>query len=924
MLVGRGGLSPVMVGRASHLERLTDLLAAEGTGVALVGGEAGIGKSRLLVELRERVPPEVVVLAGQADPGGLSHPFELFLDALSDHVTVGDPRIAALRAAGDDHEPLADRYALARELVDEALAGRPALLVFEDLHWSDFESIAVFEQLAARASPVRTLLGTYRPGELTRRHPLTEAIPRLERRPAMAHLRIGRFSPADVREFLRAVYGGDPPFRVVEGLHARSGGNPFFLEELLVASGGVGIEDLDTAPLPWNLAEAVHDQVDDLEPAARSVIETAAVLGRRVTFDVLAAVTGVGETDLIAVLRDLIARGLLVETEPDVFGFRHDLSREAIEQRLLGREQRRIHQAALDALERADSHNFAAMARHAQGAGRPAELVDLARRGTVRYLSLGSSYQALELAELGLTEDPDDIELRTSAARAAWLVRLHDDAIVHGERLEEQAETAGDLVLASQARRLLMRLYWEENRLPELDRVITCMTDDLDRLEGAPERAWILGVLAQQSMLTNRVDAAIDWAERAIVEAEQHGLPAVRRAALVEKSSALLNHRSHLEDSVRVLMAVAPEAAAAGDDLLAARAWSNAAFASQGILPTEERQDLFDRMLGAATRAGWDPEGTYSFTLGRFELAFQDGDQPEAERWLAEYRAFARTTRSLDAGWLHLREVALRVEQGDHARARRLLDDIRSVTVEKEEHLVATRLLVAVAARRPDEAATHVAWLLDKADAEGLDADSFGDVLPLVGEPGLPVSDARRLVDGLRRIWGFESPAVEAARSRFLGHVELADGHPEAALDLLRAVLALDALDLPTPGPARATDHVAAARALVSLQRPDEALAHADAARVLLARWPGRTRDALDALDRRLGRARDVDVAGPPALTPREREVLAVVAEGLSNAEVAERLFISPRTAGVHVSNILAKLGVSSRTEATAWLHKQA
>lgn len=926
MQVGSRGLSPVMVGRGGELDRLLAALARPEPGVVLIGGDAGIGKSRLVAELCEQLDPAVVVLAGQAEPGGLGHPFGLFLDALGTRFA-GDERAALLRSA-DDRAPdptdgsLADRTRLALGVVDEIVGTTRAVLVFEDLHWADSESITVFEQLAT-SSPTCSVVGTYRPSELSRRHPLTESLPRLERRPNAVHLRIGRFRRADVGAFLTAIYGSRPSRSVVEALAARSGGNPYFLEELLLASRGVALEDLAAAPLPWNLAEAVHNQVDELDAGARSVVETAAVLGRRVTFDVLAAVTGLDEPTLIAVLRDLITRGLLTELEPDVFGFRHDLTREAIEQRLLGREHRRIHQAALDALVAADSHSFATMARHAQGAGRTDQMVDLARRGSLRYLTIGSTYQALELAELGLTEAPDDPDLRSAGTQAAWLASLYPEAIQHGERLRALADEAGDLELRSRADRGLARLYWEAGRDAERTATLAALVESLDVLADGPERTEVLGVLAQQAMLANDVDAVLDWAAQAIAAAERNDVPSVRRAALVEQGSVMINRRKEPLATVRLLAEVAQEAATAGEDLMAARAWGNAAHSAMGLLSRDERIAAFDQMLAAAERAGWMPEGRLSHVQGRFDTALYDGDRAEADRWMLSPDERDQSQPAGLSDWADMNQALLHLESGDAATAAQAIEHIGPVSREKVEMLAAVRLAVAVVGHDRAGAAAQLQVLHDKAAADGLDADSFGALMTLVGEPGLSAADARPLALALRRVWGFEAPVVEVARTRFVGHIELVEGQTEAGLAHLLEVIATPEDVFPVAAPYRASDHLAVARALLTLHRIDEAAHHAAEADRLLERWPGLRRDACDALLRRLAVRSDPSAAGAEGLTPREQEVLALVAEGRSNAEVAERLFISPRTAAVHVSNILAKLGVSSRTEAAAWMLRQ-
>src|ERR687892_1511099 len=377
MLVGRSGLSPVMVGRAVELDRLVGLVDSRPhPSVALVAGEAGIGKTRLVQELVARVPAGTLVLAGQADPGAESRPMELFIDALGSLATSEGPDRhdrhdrhdpALLEAVQDANGTADERVRAGAELVRQLTGGVAGVVVFEDLHWADSESLSVFEQLAEPGGGRLLLVGTYRPDGLSRRHPASGLLPRLERRHSITHIQLGRLSPADVNAFLTAVYGEVPSFPVVDALHARTGGNPFFLEELVASAGDAPWQELADMPLPWTVAELVRGQLDELDPEVRGLVTAASVLGRRVTFDVLAHVTQTPEDRLITLLRTAVDSGLLAESEPDVFTFHHDLAREAIKEGLLGRERRRLQEAAFNALRALGSQDHLALAQHAGG-----------------------------------------------------------------------------------------------------------------------------------------------------------------------------------------------------------------------------------------------------------------------------------------------------------------------------------------------------------------------------------------------------------------------------------------------------------------------------------------------------------------------------------------------------------------------------
>jgi DNA-binding CsgD family transcriptional regulator len=915
VLVGRTGLSPVMVGRAAELERLARLLASSvGTSVALIGGEPGVGKTRLVQELVARAGG-VCSLVGQADPGALGRPFELLLDAVEG---LADAHADLLGDVAEAGRPLDERVRSAHELVGRIVGAGPAVVVFEDLHWADSESVALFERLAEPANRRLLLVGTYRPEALSRRHPAADLLPRLERRRTVVHLRLDRLTTGDVGVFLGAVYGRQPSYRTVETLHARTGGNPFFLEELLSAAGEADVDDLCALPLPWSLAEVVRGQLAELSPETRRVAEAAAVLGRRVTFELLATVTRCTEDELIAILRELVTDGLMVETESDVFGFRHALAREAIEGGLLGRERRRLHQAAYEALREAGSDDLSSIAHHAEGAGRHDEMVEAARRGANDSLTRGSTYQALQLAELALTEAEDDIELLALAARAAWLAGLTEDAMAHAEEWLAQAKRAGDLEAESAALRRLVRLLWESDDIPAMDAATRQVESLSARLPIGVEQGRAMATIAQSYMLREQNDAAIEWAERAEALADTLDDRALGVWARAERGSALVAVPGRFEEGEALLVEVADSARRLGEYVIVARALNNLVRAHERRPEPDAARALLLRMREAAERAGFDSLAGASYWQSMAELAEWEGDQAGALDALAEgVRRDRGYLRSGKGAWYRVHEAGLRLERGEIEQA----DEVRAALAPgaaETKPLWYTGLVAHIACRRGDLPAARAALaeMVAIAAVRGeVEPQLAADVVAVALASGLGVADVRPLaalpLEGERRM-------VDAADPRrALVHALLLEAEGDRLEDALAGFeIALAGETLMRPHQL-ALGAVGGARVAIALGRTVEARGLAERAAALLARWPGWRREQLDAVERRLGIAAGSD--GPEGLTPREREVAVLLAEGLSNAELARRLYISPKTAAVHVSNILAKLGMASRTEVAAW-----
>ncbi len=957
-----------MVGRAAELDRLVGLVGARREpAVALVAGEAGIGKTRLVQELLRRVPPGTLVLAGQADPGTVGRPMELFLDAVEGAVTAADPDGAnrgpagaavprdagggeASRAGGrgvvvgdgshdrardgsgngllavvrDADRPADERVRAGVDLVRRLGADVTTLLVFEDLHWADSESVSVFERLAEPAPagdvapPALLLVGTYRPDGLSRRHAAAEALPRIERRHSVTHVHLGRLNPADVSGFLAAVYDVEPSFRVVDTLHTRTGGNPFFLEELMASSGEMPGDEPD-APLPWTVAELVRSELADLGPDVRAMVNAAAVLGRRFGFDLLAAVTGAHEDDLIARLRVAVDQGLLVEVDPDVFGFHHELAREAVESGLLGRERRRLHEAALDALRAGGSRDHVSLAHHARGAGRFDDMVDEARLGARESLALGSSYQALQLAETGLAEVSDDEELLSLAARAAWLAGLLDDAQVHAERWLTLARGAGDVDHEAAALAMRARVAYERGDIAAMSAHTNALVEIIDRLPGDEARGRAMAAVAQSYMLRDKVDASYMWADKALALAEEKGLDDVRLAAMVEKGSTLLMDPSRAEEARDLLEAAADEAERAGDHVLAARSLNNLVSHARQWRDADEVRRLIERMRAEATAAGFDSAVVADVAGSLAHLAALEGDLAGAIAHLDEpLRGADARTRRTKAGWTTVFRAGLALEAGDLDTAELFTELSKPATTRTAVGVIGLDLHLAC--RRGDLARAR-ALLVDlvaATDAEGYASPSQAhDLLAAALGAGMSADELRPLVDRVGHYVGHRLDPDNPWRQMLEAQLAEAAGDVDAAIAGFEAAARTLGMAPEILAGHRGTAHVGAAANLVRAGRLDEARPHVAEAARHLARWSGWRVEQLRAVERRLGLGDEP--TGPDQLTPREREVAALLAEGLTNSQLAERLYISPRTAAVHVSNLLAKLGMASRTEVAAW-----
>ncbi len=964
------------VGRAAELAELCAALEASAAGtpsLALVAGESGVGKSRLASELtRSARESGARVLSGDCvELGEGELPYAPLVGALRRVARDGDPAFDALPASqradlasilpglgsnGADEATAAEQVRVFEALLavfDAMSEEQTLLLVIEDLHWAD-SSTRGFVQFLARSLCTERILvvGTYRSDELHRRHPLRPLLAELARDP-LAHLvELERLSRDEMAEQLEDILGDRADPGLVQRLYSRSEGNPLFTEELLA----VGLDGRGT--LPPTLRDALMLRVERLSPPAQEVLRWLACQSLR--DDLLEALTGLGSAELREGLREAVGSQIAVAHANGTYGFRHALLREVVYDDLLPGERAELHAAIARALEGAIEHEgdrvhlTAEVAHHWMAAGNQPAALAASVRAAAAAERVNAFHEALSLREraLGLWDRVPDPEQAAGLSQIDLLMQAANAADVTGDpaRQETLLERTLELVdEGSEPRRVatvlerLSRAQWSLNRQEEsvetIKRALTLLPDD----EESRERAALLVELARSRMLQSRFGESIRVAREALEVARAIGVPDVEVRALNVMGTALGN-TFEAEQGAGALREALEIAREAGLPREVMAAHVNLADVLHVSGRTEDALGVALEGLesGAPNTGGHD-----WLTMNAVEFSYYLGLWAEA-RELLPSQSRRRYGNHLFV-W-HMSRAVLALGSGDLEGARADLDGMELPARESTEpqFVGAYGWMRAELERRSGNIDPARAAVDDALDQIEYCSD---DITRIAGVAAMAVrieADAAMLARDRR-----DADAEQVAMARADAHLERLRLTGESGGPVERAELASGEAEHSRAGgeddpelwaaAARAWDELGRPyRRVYSRWRQAEALVRADdrgaagevasealrAARELGSHWLAAELESLAARARLrlLGTAEAADGPSAPeqqadepfGLTPRERQVLALVAGGATNREIGLELHMAEKTASVHVSRILAKLDVRSRTEAAA------
>jgi DNA-binding CsgD family transcriptional regulator len=943
-------MSGNLIGREAQLEELRALAAAAAAGrgaLVLIRGEAGVGKTALA---RAAVADNELMLIEAASteiPAAAYAPVAAILRAARRaEAMIPANRVfrGALAAILPELDPEGGSAATEPAVLFEAVAGaledlargRPIAILLDDAHWADAATLDLAGFLAdvLVRLPVLLIL-TYRTEGISRMHPIRDMRSRLKRKGGLIELTLEPFDEAGTTALLNAHVGAAVAPGLAALVHDRSEGLPFFIEELaasLVESGSLrqGSEGLEldpgaTLPVPEAVRDVVLQRVDRLRPADRDALAIAAVAGTEATVSLLA------EFGLDDATR-LIASGLLVDFGGGRLGFRHSLARDAVYDSIPWRRRRTLHAALVARL--AGSAPPLTIAAHSLAAGDAAGarswLVTAAaesRRAGAHRVAAEQLSHALELwpAEVDVEGRVDVLEQLARSAELAGMTTLAIRAVAETVELLEETPDRGRYAAAQRWLAALLEVQgaWER-ALDARQAAAAAYAEAGMAAEAAAE--WLASAAKLRSAASFK--AALAVIATGLEAAEQ-----ARRTDLIRRLRALEgNVRARAgegEDALAIVREALNDALAGGDHAAAAEA--------------------YQRLADSLEHAG-DYRAARATYQEAAEFCHANGADTIGEVCLACLTMVLRQTGDWDRAVEVCQAVADSPSSNDHARAvvHGVLGSIllhRGSLRQARSELHASNALakrIGLTAMEMDSEA-HLARLAVLEDRAEDAADRCWNVIRrwrrTDGERHYVIPNLRwiatfaaevpnsQLLDAcsaaVTAVVAARDVEAQAALHHVLGEAALAAGEPaSAAARFDQALDILSDLDLPLEraevGRRSGGAHALAGDRRLALDRYRAAhrTARRLGARHLAQRIAGEVAALGEKVERRLGRLAASGLHSE-GLSPRELEVVRLVAEGLTSREVAQRLTLSPRTIEMHVHRALIKLNCRSRVEVT-------
>ena len=1012
----RGMLAPEMSGRASSSvlvgrnEQMAALEAAfasvrqGGPSAVLLGGEAGVGKTRLVSEFgRTAAAAGARVLTGgclELGTDGLPFaPFtavlrelvhEMGADALASmlpgRTTRGLarllPELGEPDTSGDPAEARARLFEEVLRALEHLTRHSPVMLVIEDAHWADRSSRDLLTFLIGNQRALSGLLIviTFRSDELHRTHPLRPLLASLDRIAWVERLELPRLTLTDTAELAVRILGRPPSAELTEALYHRSEGNPLFVEALLCCDGELSPE------LPESLRDLLLDSVRRLPEDTQEVLRVASAGGEMTGHALLGAVSGLDDAALTRAVRPAVTANVL-HPRRDGYAFRHELIREAVHDDLLPGEHGRLHsrfaeaidanpalvppgRAAIEMAHHWHAAHDSAWAligawRAAAQAGRAvaaAERLALLARVLELWDQVPDAAERIGADHVQVLEQA--VEAAHDAAEFERGIALATSALRELDVLAEPVRAAKLLGSRSQFRLKLGRQDYAKDLLEALDYVPasvspTTRIDILLELAHCPpkitvERSYAEEALAIARQIDDEAQEANALLSLAMFNAEPGGQASSGSGPLelVEQARDMAGRQGAEE----VLLA-----AAVGESHLLEGAGEHERAAEAARRGAESADpQLLSRSAGSVLAIN---QVEPLFALGRWDEALAVAREA-MDHYLAP-GPMHRATLQVITG-------TIRLARGEQEAARASLlaarDALRSARHEDQHQLPLARLEIvfALSADGPAAGVAATTRILDRFDlgvsspryawpvvAAGADAilaatrvsrdDRLREDAAAVAERLRTVAEKLQAFGPAQRGWQLTFAAADAdafgerGTSGTGGVAGGAGGFGGgaaggfgggAAGGLLgawdEAAAAWDGLGEPYP---RTQALLRAAEAALAGGDRDGAAERLQRAASLAAELGTRPLgEQITLLARRAriqlaGEELPEEPAGDLGLTERELEVLRLVAAGRSNREIAGELFISPKTASVHVSNILSKLHVGSRGEAAATAH---